>query len=149
MANSSTRAMAVRCQMCQRTSRAITTAPPICQECQRTAASQASRANPSRQPTSQSTADSSIPSAYLQLLDSRIADLESAAEASRSSDQSATNATGVDRSARSRSLKPVSVTQYMTDAAGSRSQTASPRQSQRSSIVMERFLNDPSEPDIV
>jgi len=139
----------VKCQRCQRTFRADTPAALTCQQCQRMPTNQASRPTSSPRETTQSGNNNAIPSAYLQLLDSRIADLESAAEASRSSDQSATNATGTDRPARPGSTKSVTVTPYMTDATRWRTSRTSSRQSQASSVVMERFLNDPSEPDAV
>jgi len=149
MANDGTNPKSIKCQRCRRTFDPDTAAALTCQHCQRKSTSQASRPTPTSPPTTQSDNNNSIPSAYLQLLDSRIADLESAAEASRSSDQSTTNATSTDRLARLGSVKPVTITPYMTDATRSRTSRASSRPSQASSVVMERFLNDPSEPDEV
>lgn len=141
MADRNTTTIAVRCQNCQRPFETATTAVLTCQDCPRMSSSQASRPSSNSRRTTQSAEDRSIPSSYLQLLDSRIADLEHAAEALRSKPD------GTDRVARPGSSKQVGVTPYLTDAIHSRSQRTSPRQSQASSLVMERFLNDAHEPD--
>ncbi len=147
MANSSINARTVKCQECQRTFRTATAAARTCQECQRMPSTQASRPSLNSRQATQSADKDSIPSEYLQLLDSRIADLEHAAEASRCSGQSAADAEGTDRLARPSSFKPVIITPYMTHSTRSSDQRTSPRQPQASSIVMERFLADKAEPD--
>jgi len=149
MANSSLNTKTVKCQRCQRTFRTAAAAAVTCQECQRMASSQQTRPSLNSRQTSQSEDTVSIPSAYLQLLDSRIADLEHAAEASRSSDQSATAANDTVQLARPGSLRALNITPYMTDATRSKDQKTSPRQSKASSVIMERFLSDASEPEVV
>jgi len=149
MANSSTKTRAVKCQRCQRTFRTAAAAAVTCQECQRMASSPPTRPSLNSRQTSHSADNVSIPSAYLQLLDSRIADLEHAAEASRPSDQSMPTADGTDKPARPGSLRARSITPYMNDATRSKDQKTSPRQSKASSVIMERFLSDASEPEVV
>lgn len=134
MANNNSKT--TKCQICHKSFRLVTPVASVCQACQKKSPTSSQR------PSTQAS-DNSIPAAYLSLLDSRIADLEHAAEASRSSDQSAgNNANGTDRLARPDLAK----SPYITDGR-SRSQRQSPYDSKSNSIVMERFLKDASEPD--
>lgn len=131
----SNNAQSMRCTSCQSRFK-----PPIagitrCSECQRVSP-------PARQQNVKSPSNNSIPSEYLQLLDSRIADLETAAEASRSSDQSTARTSATNRLNRLPQTPP-----YTMDSSRPRNQGNSPRQTQADSIVMQRFLHDSREPD--
>lgn len=124
----------MRCTICQSRFKPPTAGITRCSECQRVSP-------PARQQSVKSPNNSSIPSEYLQLLDSRIADLETAAEASRSSDQSPARTNASNRLNRLPQTPP-----YTMDSRP-RNLGNSPRQTQADSVVMQRFLHDSREPD--
>lgn len=131
------------CLACGGRFKASMTNTSICSDCQKILAEskrqkvQASNMNP-------------ITSEYLQLLDSRIAELEHAAELSSASEQSRAstiNTNNADQLGRPVSGRPSVPRTHMTDYARS-SGAYSSRQSQNS-VAIERYLNDSTEPDSV
>lgn len=131
------------CQVCRRRFKTTISSVSLCLECQNTIAD--------KKKSTKAHDTTSISSDYLQMLDSRIAELEHAAELSSASDlsgSSAANTPGSGQLARLGSVRPVVITPYRTD--GSRlNSPRSPQRQQAASVVMERYLNDSTEPDSV
>lgn len=129
------------CQLCgRRVSQGTRLTKAACDPC-RASISSTSSQRPGSQPSS---SGNSIPSTYLDLLDSKIAEYEHAAERSTLNSRSTNIDSGVDKSTKaapSNSLSP-----YTQDPrrGSSRNKTSPP-----GSVVMNRFLNDTTEPDIV
>lgn len=97
---------------------------------------------PESQPSS---SGNSIPSTYLDLLDSKIAEYEHAAERSDSTGQSSNIDSGADKSARTTQSNNFSLYIHDSLRGGSSRNKRSPQESD--SVVMNRFLNDPTESD--
>lgn len=141
MANNTTQAVSSRPRACEYCGRRLSQNPRTgrlaCDMCRTCPPNTASQQRPDSQPSS---IDTSIPSTYLDLLDSKIAEYEHAAERSNSNNPSINTAKS------SKATQSSSYSPYIQD--GVRKASSNNRSQQKSpSVVMTRFLNDPTEPD--
>lgn len=141
MANNTTQAVSSRARTCEYCGRRLLQNPRTgrlsCDTC-RTSPTIMTQQRPGSQPSS---TDTSIPSTYLDLLDSKIAEYEHAAERSNSNGQS-TNTSISTKPKQSSTYSP-----YIQDSLPKSSPKSSRSPPKSTSVVMARFLNDPIEPD--
>lgn len=141
MANNITQAASSRSRTCEYCGRRLLQHPRTgrlsCDTC-RTSPTTMTQQRPGSQPSS---TDTSIPSTYLDLLDSKIAEYEHAAERSDSNAQS-TNTGKSTKTTQSSSYSP-----YIQDGLRKSSPKNNRSPQKSTSVVMTRFLNDPTEPD--
>lgn len=140
MANktSQTSASPSTCELCGKrlpqSTRPVRMACDIC----RTSPSSTMSRRPGSQPSS---SGNSIPSTYLDLLDSKIAEYENAAERSSSNSRSINTDGGTDKA--TRTTQSSNLNPYIQDTRRGSFRKASPP----GSVVMNRFLNDTTEAD--
>lgn len=143
MANNTTQAVSSRPRGCDYCGRRLLQNPRTgrlsCDTC-RTSPTTMTQQRPGSQPSS---TDTSIPSTYLDLLDSKIAEYEHAAERSDSNARS-TNTAKSTNTTQSSNYSP-----YIQDGLRKSSPKNGRSQQKSTSVVMARFLNDPTEPDVV
>lgn len=142
MANNTTQTASSRSRTCEYCGRRLPqshrTGRLACDTCRTSPTSTVSQQRPDSQPSS---IDTSIPSTYLDLLDSKIAEYEHAAERSGSNNPS------VNTGKSSKATQSSNYSPYVQDAVR-KSPSKNNRSQQKSpSVVMTRFLNDPTEPD--
>lgn len=131
------------CPACRRRFRTSVTNTSICSDCQKIFAESKRQKLPGID-------TNPITSEYLQLLDSRIAELEHAAELSSASEQSGGSAATTYSTAqlgRLGSVRPTVSTPYINDS--SRSSGVYSSKQPQSSVAIERYLNDSAEPESV